>query len=143
MTHCYRYKLMIKPAQVLAPTRSWPSGMLQKPCWPCLATTNPLPSLPNLPSSRPAIRRSVLLQWYSLSLNGDYCTIIRIYEGSFFVDFSGGSQSSSLTNLPPLWIMKHRINLIKKINKIMSPWTGDKWIIHENLPAWFWWFHSI
>lgn len=49
----------------------------------------------------------------TLSLNGDYCTIIRIYEGSFFVDFSGGSQSSSLTNLPPLWIMKHRINLIK------------------------------
>lgn len=23
----------------------------------------------------------------TLSLNGDYCTIIRIYEGSFFVDF--------------------------------------------------------
>lgn len=68
MTHCHRYKLMIKPAQVLAPTRSWPSGMLQKPCWPCLATTNPLPSLPNLPSSRPVIRRSVLLQSYSLSM---------------------------------------------------------------------------
>lgn len=76
MAYCYRYKLMNKPAQVLAPTKSWPSVMLQRPCWPCLASTNPLPSPPNLPSSRPAIRRSVQtctlwsysFQWFALSV---------------------------------------------------------------------------
>lgn len=93
MAYCYRYKLMNKPAQVLAPTKSWPSVMLQRPCWPCLASTNPLPSPPNLPSSRPAIRRSVqtctceVTPSSGCSLCWDYCGIIKFHDGLYFVHF--------------------------------------------------------
>lgn len=132
MAYCYRYKLMIKPAQVLALTKSWPSVMLQRPCWPCLASTNPLPSPPNLPSSRPAIRRSVQtslylgsysFHWFSLSLS--LSIEITVESLNFMMAqilcIFFCPKFPSLKNLHSQWFMKHGVSwLITVVQNYVS-----------------------
>lgn len=138
MAYCYRYKLMIKPAQVLALTKSWPSVMLQRPCWPCLASTNPLLSPPNLPSSRPAIRRSVQtslylgsysFHWFSLSLS-----LLRLQWNHWilwwlkFCAFFFCPKFPSLKNLHSQWFMKHGVSwLITVVQNYVSMNLRKNW----------------